>query len=323
MTSSMMSFLSNLLHLRPNPTPISRTAAEDESEDLPISSLLSWIPSSLHPLLRTLLIHSLRLAPRPRHIAFIMDGNRRSARLRSLPVRVGHEEGFEALKRVLSFLLKLEIPHVTVYAFSIENFNRDPREVDTLMEMARKRLVEICQHGALLQQYGVQIRVLGRRDLLPPDVQESCLKAEAMTAHNTKGILNLCCPYTSQEEIATAVKRTIDSCSSPSDITEETIASNLYTSASPPVDILIRTSGVSRLSDFLLWQCNEQTVLHFIEPNWPDIGVADVLPPLLSYQAESLVGKVLGYLSSGSGKEEEEEETGEGMGERGGGIKED
>lgn len=147
MTSSMMSFLSNLLHLRPNPTPISRTAAEDESEDLPISSLLSWIPSSLHPLLRTLLIHSLRLAPRPRHIAFIMDGNRRSARLRSLPVRVGHEEGFEALKRVLSFLLKLEIPHVTVYAFSIENFNRDPREVDTLMEMARKRLVEICQHG--------------------------------------------------------------------------------------------------------------------------------------------------------------------------------
>jgi len=112
-----------------------------------MSSLLSWIPSRLHPLLRTILIRSLRLGPRPKHVAFIMDGNRRSARLRSLPVKVGHEEGFEALKRVLSFLLKLDIPHVTVYAFSIENFNRDPREVDTLMEMARKRLVEICQHG--------------------------------------------------------------------------------------------------------------------------------------------------------------------------------
>jgi len=140
-----------------------------------------------------------------------MDGNRRSARTRNLPVRVGHEEGFDALKRVLSFLLKLDIPHVTVYAFSIENFNRDPTEVDALMAMARTRLVEICQHGsvalslsftcaraplvadpgshprsALLQQYGIQIRVLGRRDLLPLDVQDSCAKAEEMTASNTK-----------------------------------------------------------------------------------------------------------------------------------------
>ncbi|GAA6024018.1 hypothetical protein JCM11491_000533 [Sporobolomyces phaffii] len=280
-----------------------------------MSSLWSYIPTQLHPLLRALLVPSLRLGPRPQHVAFIMDGNRRSARLRSLPVRVGHEEGFEALKRVLSFLLKLDIPHVTVYAFSIENFNRDPAEVDTLMDMARKRLVEICRHGALLQQYGVQIRVLGRRDLLPPDVQESCLEAERMTAHNSKGILNLCCPYTSQEEIATAVKRTVDAATAapaaasaasprpaPDDdaalnITEAEIASNLYTAASPPVDILIRTSGVSRLSDFLLWQCNEDTVLHFIEPNWPDIGVADVLPPLLSYQAEAVVGWVQSWFS--------------------------
>ncbi|GAA5848365.1 hypothetical protein JCM3766R1_002322 [Sporobolomyces carnicolor] len=275
-----------------------RPSTRDDSppdESLPVSSFLSWIPTPLHPLLRTLLIHALRLAPRPKHVAFIMDGNRRSARLRSLPVRVGHEEGFDALKRVLSFLLKLEIPHVTVYAFSIENFNRDPQEVDTLMGMARERLIEICRHGALLQQYGVQIRVLGRRDLLPPDVQESCAQAEAMTAHNSKGILNLCCPYTSQEEIATAVKRTIDACASPADITEQAIAYNLYTAASPVVDILIRTSGVSRLSDFLLWQCNESTMLHFVEPNWPDIGIAEVLPPLLSYQAETIVAKLQAF----------------------------
>ncbi|BGP52522.1 hypothetical protein JCM8202_000409 [Rhodotorula sphaerocarpa] len=253
---------------------------------LPLASWLSWIPSQLHPLLRNLVVHALRLGPRPRHVAFIMDGNRRSARKRNLPVRVGHEEGFEALKRVLSFLLKLDIPHVTVYAFSIENFNRDPGEVDALLDMARVRLVEICQHGALLQQHGVQIRVIGRRDLLPPDVQASCAEAEALTAANTRGILNLCCPYTSQEEIATAIKRTVDAAADPTTITEDEIAQNLYTSASPPLDILIRTSGVSRLSDFLLWQANESTILHFITPNWPDIGVADVLPPLLSYQAE-------------------------------------
>ncbi|GAA5821870.1 hypothetical protein JCM10212_004295 [Sporobolomyces blumeae] len=261
------------------------------------ASLVSTVPRSLHPFLRRVLTSSLRLGPRPHHVAFIMDGNRRSARERDLPVRVGHEEGFEALKRVLGFLLRLGIQHVTVYAFSIENFNRNPTEVDALMEMARHRLVEICQHGALLQQHGVQIRVLGRRDLLPLDVQESCLRAEQMTAHNTKGILNLCCPYTSQEEIATAVKRTVsealESDRDPSEISESDIASNLYTSASPPVDILIRTSGVSRLSDFLLWQCNDHTTLHFIPPNWPDIGVVDVLPPLLSYQAEHVTAQVL------------------------------
>ncbi|POY72035.1 putative Ditrans,polycis-undecaprenyl-diphosphate synthase ((2E,6E)-farnesyl-diphosphate specific) [Rhodotorula taiwanensis] len=259
---------------------------------LPLSSCLSWIPTICHPLLRSLVIHALRLGPRPHHVAFIMDGNRRSARVRNLPVRVGHEEGFEALKRVLSFLLKLDIPHVTVYAFSIENFNRDPGEVDALLDMARTRLVEICQHGALLQQHGVQIRVIGRRDLLPPDVQASCSEAEALTAQNTRGILNLCCPYTSQEEMATAIKRTIDQASDPAAITEDDIAANLYTADSPPLDILIRTSGVSRLSDFLLWQASESTILHFIIPNWPDIGVADILPPLLSYQAEVWVDKV-------------------------------
>lgn len=188
--------------------------------------------------LRSLLIQALRLGPRPQHVAFIMDGksnpppisllidlavltyfspkgNRRYARRKGEPVRVGHEEGFEALKRVLSFFLKLEIPHVTVYAFSIENFNRDPAEVEALMGMARERLVEICEKGcvlvlgrgrednvwcggelmlgricrALLDRHGVQIRILGRRDLLPPDVQESCARAEALTANNTRRVL--------------------------------------------------------------------------------------------------------------------------------------
>ncbi|KAK4055073.1 cis-prenyltransferase [Microbotryomycetes sp. JL201] len=172
-----------------------------------------------HPYLRSLIAGALRLGPRPQHMAFIMDGNRRSARQRSLPVRVGHEEGFEALKRVLGFLLKLGVPHVTVYAFSIENFNREPAEVDALLEMARTRLVELCEKGELLDRHGVQIRIIGRRDLLPVDVQEACARAEAMTAHN------------------------------------------------------------------------KDAVLHFVSVNWPDIGVLDVLPPLLQYQAECLASR--------------------------------
>ncbi|SCZ91430.1 BZ3500_MvSof-1268-A1-R1_Chr1-2g01403 [Microbotryum saponariae] len=283
--------------------PLDPTLAEPQDVPLPFrfstSSFLSLIPEVLHGPLRTLLIHSLRLGPLPPHIAFIMDGNRRSARLRSLPVQVGHQEGFEALKRVLSFLLKLGICNVTVYAFSIENFNRPPDEVDALMDMARERLVEICQKGALLDRHGVQIRILGRRDLLPEDVQIACSKAEELTQHNTKGVLNFCCPYTSQEEMLTSIKRASrlpHSLTRPpatcSEITDESLSSHLYTSHSPPVDILLRTSAVSRLSDFLLYQSNEDTVLHFIEPNWPDIGVVDVLGPVLVYQSEEVVRRL-------------------------------
>lgn len=124
-----------------------------EDVHLPLANkLLAYLPTALHPMLRSrfttnAIVNILRIGPVPKHIAFIMDGNRRSARERALPVKVGHEEGFEALKRVLSFLLKLQVTHVTVYAFSIENFNRDPAEVDALMDMARSRLVEICEKG--------------------------------------------------------------------------------------------------------------------------------------------------------------------------------
>ncbi|BGP12183.1 hypothetical protein JCM10213_009333 [Rhodosporidiobolus nylandii] len=305
----MLTFLRAYLPFSPSvepavtPDPPSVDSDPPADPPLPLSaSLVPYLPRFTHSLLRTLLISSLSLLPLPRHIAFIMDGNRRSARERSLPVRVGHEEGFEALKRVLSFLLKLKVPHVTVYAFSIENFNRTQEEVEALMGMARGRLVEICRHGALLHQHGVRIRVLGRRDLLPPDVQESCLEAERMTEGNTQGILNLCCPYASQEEMATAIKRTVERCEAgeldPSDITEQTLEANLYTSASPPLDILIRTSGVRRLSDFLLWQASERTTLHFATPNWPDIGVADILPPLLAWQAERVAAIALSSVSA-------------------------
>lgn len=145
-------FSSSPSHLLAPPSSIPPTPSPSEMDDPPLplsSSLPLYLPKFTHPFLRHLLISSLSLLPRPAHIAFIMDGNRRSARERSLPVRVGHEEGFDALKRVLSFLLKLGIPHVTVYAFSIENFNRSPEEVEALMGMARNRLVEICRHGCV------------------------------------------------------------------------------------------------------------------------------------------------------------------------------
>lgn len=254
-------------------------------QPIPLASFVDyWVPRSLHPLLRHCLIEALKRGPLPRHVAFIMDGNRRFARHKNEPVKVGHQEGFEALKRVLDFLLRLGIQNVTVYAFSIENFNRPPAEVDALMDMARTRLGELCEKGQLLDEYGIQIRVLGRRDLLPTDVQQACARAEQMTARNKNGILNLCCPYTSQEEMTTAIRCAIEQTDTQTD--ERDVERNLYTNASPPLDLLVRTSGVHRLSDFLLWQANTDCVLHFVKPNWPDIGVADILPPLLSYQIQ-------------------------------------
>ena len=108
---------------------------------------MSFLPLCLHPPLKSLLLHALKLGPKPAHIAFIMDGNRRYANSTHQPIKVAHQEGFNALKRILNFFLLLGVENVTVYAFSIENFNRDPNEVEILMEMARIRLLEICQQG--------------------------------------------------------------------------------------------------------------------------------------------------------------------------------
>ena len=110
---------------------------------------MSFLPLCLHPPLKSLLLHALKLGPKPAHIAFIMDGNRRYANSTQQPIKVAHQEGFNALKRILNFFLLLGVENVTVYAFSIENFNRDPNEVEILMEMARIRLLEICQQGSV------------------------------------------------------------------------------------------------------------------------------------------------------------------------------
>ncbi|CAH7666688.1 putative undecaprenyl diphosphate synthase-domain-containing protein [Phakopsora pachyrhizi] len=223
-----------------------------------LSILPKLIPRRFYPTLRTLLILTLRQGPLPSHVGFIMDGNRRFSRSAGLSIEQGHLAGFEALKRVLELLLRLEIPNVTVYAFAIENFNRSPEEVTKLMNLARVKLLEICEKGQLLDQYGIRVVVIGRKDLLPPDVQASVNKVETMTAQNKRGCLNVAFPYSSQEEMATsmyqALKESMINRTPSSQIDIETLNKHVYTSHCPPLDIVIRTSGVHRLSDFLLWQ---------------------------------------------------------------------
>lgn len=279
---------------------------------------------------------------------------------------------------------------VTIYAFSIENFKRSKFEVDALMDMAKVKLQQMAQHGDLLDRYGAKVRVLGRLDLLKPDVLEAVNRAVGMTSRNGERVLNICFPYTSRDEITGAIRDTVADYSkplrsirsnpsarrpfseaqialkiraqaqnakveqdtssdnestsvssaqeedasdrsegpdkiyeagsgfsssttlhlggpqdaanlkaaesgitsetekivfpSPETITRQTLTDHMLTKGNPPLDLLIRTSGVERLSDFMLWQCDEDTEIVFLDVLWPEFDLWHFLPVLLGWQ---------------------------------------
>ncbi|KAH0611964.1 uncharacterized protein H6S33_010016 [Morchella sextelata] len=236
-------------------------------------------------LTQELLINALRQGPVPQHIAFVMDGNRRFARSSHIETVEGHHMGFEALAKILEVCYKSGVKVVTIYAFSIENFKRPLHEVNALMEIAKIKLGQLCQHGDLMDRYGASLRVLGHLPLLRPDVLEVIEQATEMTRGNNKAILNVCFPYTSRDEITTAI-RTITATPSYMDIesiTEQTLTDHMFTADCPPLDLLIRTSGVERLSDFMLWQCHKDTEIVFLECLWPDFDLWKFLPILVDW----------------------------------------
>ncbi|KAN0136121.1 Decaprenyl diphosphate synthase-like protein [Lactarius tabidus] len=231
----------------------------------------------------------LRAGPIPQHVAFIMDGNRRHARINGMEVLQGHVDGVVALKEVLGICFTLGIKFVSVYAFAIDNFKRPEEEVDGLMHLFETELLDLCLPGGLFDRHRVRLNTIGKTDLFPPGVQAALEIVSEMTAENERTVLNFCVAYSSRDEIATAVDETI--CLAlhegrTESITERDIEDRLMTTKvnSPPLDILIRTSGVKRLSDFLLWQCADDTQIHFIDNSWPAISLYDLLPIILEYQ---------------------------------------
>ncbi|KAF9789664.1 Di-trans-poly-cis-decaprenylcistransferase [Thelephora terrestris] len=230
-------------------------------------------------------IKVLAIGPVPQHIAFIMDGNRRYARQRSMAIKEGHTNGFQALEKVVDVCLKLGVKCVTVFAFSIENFKRSEEEVAALMELAETKLLDFTK--ATLHRDGVRVNVLGRMEMLPESVQKSFRISQEMTKDNFKHVLNFCMPYTSQDEITTAVQSAVQEkvCAR---VTEGDIERYLMTTlgGSPPLNILIRSGGAKRLSDFLMWQASENVQLHFIPTYWPDIGFWDLFPIIMDYQTK-------------------------------------
>ena len=217
-------------------------------------------------------------APAPRHIAIVMDGNGRWANRRLLPRAAGHRQGVEALRRCIRACVTRGVQVLTVFAFSSENWRRPAEEVDHLMELLAKALVrEVPQ----LQEAGVRIHFVGERHGLAERVRLGLAQAERDTAHNGKLILNVCFNYGGRWDIAQAAARVA---AQGQTITEAALAGALALAHVPDPDLLIRTGGEQRISNFLLWQI-AYSELFFSDKLWPDFDEAALDEALAAFAA--------------------------------------
>jgi undecaprenyl diphosphate synthase len=221
--------------------------------------------------------------PAPRHVAVIMDGNGRWARNRGLPRKAGHRAGAESVRQAVEACLERGVEFLTLYAFSSENWNRPPKEIDALMGLLEDFLRSKRRE---FKKQNVRLRTIGRTHLLPPSCREELAEAIQETAHNTGLTIILALSYGSREEITDATRRIALKIKNnelePDAISPETIAAHLDTADFPDPDLLIRTSGELRLSNFLLWQLSYAEF--FISArNWPDFRKADFLEALEIY----------------------------------------
>jgi undecaprenyl diphosphate synthase len=202
----------------------------------------------------------------PRHVAIIMDGNGRWAKKRGLPRAAGHQQGTENLRTIIRAAVEFNVQILTIYAFSTENWNRPRREVQLLMRILE---MVIDRELAELNSEGVQIRHIGELDGIDERLARKVVEACETTAHNTRLILNVAFNYGGRDEIVHAVQNIIREGVPAESITEELISQHLYTSDLPDPDLIIRTSGEFRLSNFLIWQ-GAYAEHYYTEVLWPD-----------------------------------------------------
>jgi len=214
-----------------------------------------------------------------RSIAIIMDGNGRWARRRKLPVAAGHRAGTRALRRTVEAAIDLGVESLCVYAFSTENWSRPAEEVDALMEI----FVETIERELPdLAKQGVRTRFIGRRDRATPELRARMARLEEETAGKDRLQLWIAFDYGGRAEIVEATRRLVEEGLDPLDIDENTIAARLYSPEMPEPDLLIRTSGELRVSNFLLWQL-AYTELVFVDTLWPDFGDRQLRHALTEY----------------------------------------
>lgn len=215
----------------------------------------------------------------PRHVGYIIDGNRRWAKKHGIPTYEGHLAGYNAIQDVAKETFNAGVEYVSAYIFSTENWKRSESEVKKLMGLVL-RLLKSDLH--IFQENNIKLRVLGSLKLVDSNILEAIADAESQTANNTGGTLAICFNYGGQLEIADAVKKIVQSNAKPSDITPELIEKNLYAPEVPPMDIMVRTGGDQRISNFMLWRVAYSELL-FLEKLWPDMTKNDVTDILNEY----------------------------------------
>ena len=224
--------------------------------------------------------------PVPHHVAVIMDGNRRYANEFGLVVAQGHEKGKQKLEEMLEWCLELGIKVLTVYAFSTENVGREKDEVEILMRMFVKNFKTLGDDERV-HKHRIRVRVLGQKDMLPEDVQDAIAYAEEKTKDYVEYSFNVAVGYGGREEIVHAIKKLAEAVKAGDlkvdDITQRTVSDYLYTSDLPDPDLILRTSGEERISNFLLWQL-AYSELYFSDVYWPGFRKIDFLRAVRSYQ---------------------------------------
>lgn len=215
------------------------------------------------------------------HIAFIPDGNRRWAKDRGLPTLEGHRAGMEVLDKVAQAAFDRGVKYISAYAFSTENWKRTQEEVDYLMALylrySKTQLKKAMKDN-------IRICISGSRHKISPSLLSSIDELEEKTKDNTGGVINICLNYGGQEEIVSAVKEMIQEGVAPEQVSEEAIKAHLYTADLPAPDLIVRTSGEQRLSNFLLWD-SAYAELIFVDALWPDFGVEGLDDVLAEYSA--------------------------------------
>ena len=242
-----------------------------------LEQLLAWIPPGSPDVT---LARQVNFEQLPAHVAIIMDGNGRWAAQRHLPRVEGHRAGIDSVRDVVETSARLGIDVLTIYAFSIENWKRPRAEINTLMTLLKRYLR--LELGILLEN-NIRFRVIGRKEELAPDVQRELDIGVQRTAGNTGMLFNIALNYGGRAEIVDAARRALEAGVRPDELDERRFAEFLYTAGQPDPDLLIRTSGEMRVSNFLLWQI-AYSEIWVTETLWPDFRCRHLLEAIVAYQ---------------------------------------
>jgi undecaprenyl diphosphate synthase len=215
----------------------------------------------------------------PQHVAIIMDGNGRWAKQRGLPRLVGHKQGVNTAQKVVEIFLGYKIPYLTLSSFSTENWDRPRVEIDGIFQILEERLEKGIKFA---QKNGIKICHLGKPDGLPLRLQEKVKRALKLTQNNSRMTMSLAFNYGGRDDIVEATKALILERISPQDINENVLSQYLYTAGIPDPDLIIRTGGEMRLSNFLIWQ-SAYAEIYFTPVLWPDFGKREINKSLIAY----------------------------------------